>query len=414
MPEWWAAVGGTPPPAAAPAAAGAPASAGGSEDVEGYIRQAASKRGIDPDVAIRVAQSEGGLVPARRGTFKTGSSWYPFQLHWGGPGYEHLGTTAGLGNSFTAQTGYQPGDPTAWRAATDYALDAAAKSGWGAWYGARNQGITGYQGINRNAAAAAAPAPAGAARVAPTATPSDGPDWWQGVPGARDAALRYGRDEAPGVQLLPIDRQDAPATRELLGAAPAAGSGPAWWGAVAGGSGPATPAGAPTGVRPVAGDVITKAGQPYWSFGGGAHAGIDIAAKAGTPVRSPVAGEVVANLAAGQNPLGLSKGYGRAVAVRDAAGDVHVFGHGAPDFGYLPVGTKVNVGDVISTVGSPKTKLPGEATEGEHLHWEIRGGGDYGKQIDPERWLPTRSVPATNAPRKAITTEPGPAWWSAV
>jgi murein DD-endopeptidase MepM/ murein hydrolase activator NlpD len=123
---------------------------------------------------------------------------------------------------------------------------------------------------------------------------------------------------------------------------------------------------------------------------------------------------VVANLAAGQNPLGLSAGYGRAVAVRDAGGDVHIFGHGAPDFGYLPVGTKVNVGDVVSTVGSPKTKLPGEATEGEHLHWEIRGGGDYGKQINPEQWLPKQTVPATNTPRKAITTEPGPAWWSAV
>ena len=30
-----------------------------------------------------------------------------------------------MGNTFTAQTGYQPGDPAAWWAATDYALDAA-------------------------------------------------------------------------------------------------------------------------------------------------------------------------------------------------------------------------------------------------------------------------------------------------
>ena len=149
--------------------------------------------------------------------------------------------------------------------------------------------------------------------------------------------------------------------------------------------------------------MVTKAGQSSWSFGGGAHAGIDISAKAGTPVRTPVAGEVVANLARGENPLGLSAGYGRAVAVRDASGDVHIFGHGSPDFAYLPVGTRVGVGQVVSQVGSPRTRLPGEATEGEHLHWEIRGGGDYGKQIDPEGWLTARRLPATNDPRQALS-----------
>jgi murein DD-endopeptidase MepM/ murein hydrolase activator NlpD len=224
----------------------------------------------------------------------------------------------------------------------------------------------------------------------------------------RERMQRYG-DLTVGSQA----QQTAPPTPAGGGTPPSATTGPppAWWGTI---EAPA-PAAAPAALgRPVAGEVITHAGQNYWSFGGGPHAGIDIAAKAGTPIRTPVAGEVVADLAAGQNPLGLSKGYGRAVAVRDSGGDVHIFGHGAPDFGYLPVGTKVNVGDVVSVVGSPKTKLPGEATEGEHLHWEIRGGGDYGKQIDPEKWLPTRSVPATNSPQKAITTEPGPAWWSAV
>ena len=125
----------------------APEQRGGDEDVAGYIRQAASKRGIDPEVAIKVAQSEGGLVPNRTGSFKTGKSFWPFQLHYGGPGYEQYGNVAGMGNTFTAQTGYQPGDPAAWRAATDYALDAAQKNGWGAWYGARNVGVTGRQGI---------------------------------------------------------------------------------------------------------------------------------------------------------------------------------------------------------------------------------------------------------------------------
>ena len=74
------------------------AGCGAGEGVEGYIRQAAAQRGIDPDVAVRVAQSEGGATePARRGTFATGSSWWPFQLHYGGAGtpYEKYGTVAG-------------------------------------------------------------------------------------------------------------------------------------------------------------------------------------------------------------------------------------------------------------------------------------------------------------------------------
>lgn len=120
----------------------------GTNEVADYIRQAAAQRGIDPEIALKVAGSEGGFEPARRGTFNTGSSWWPFQLHYGGKGYEHLGTEAGMGNTFTAQTGFQPGDPNAWKAATDFALDAAKKSGWGAWYGARKLGITGFMGMN--------------------------------------------------------------------------------------------------------------------------------------------------------------------------------------------------------------------------------------------------------------------------
>ena len=134
------------PPTGYGGAAPADASPG---EVEGYIRQAAAARGIDPDIAVRVANSEGGMTPARRGTFKTGSSWWPFQLHYGGQGYEELGNVAGMGNRFTAETGYQPGDPNAWQAATDFALNEVQKKGWGQWYGAQAQGITGFQGVNR-------------------------------------------------------------------------------------------------------------------------------------------------------------------------------------------------------------------------------------------------------------------------
>src|SRR5215203_865156 len=100
-----------------------------TDEVRSYIVQAAQARGIDPDIALRVARSEGGFDAARRGTFATGSSWWPFQLHYGGKGYENLGTTAGMGNSFTQETGWAPGDPRAWKDATDYALDRAKSSG---------------------------------------------------------------------------------------------------------------------------------------------------------------------------------------------------------------------------------------------------------------------------------------------
>src|SRR6266542_199027 len=120
-------------------------------DYVGFCDRESLRRGISPYYAERVAWSEGGLdVPARRGTFGTGSSWWAFQLHYGGPGYEYLGTTAGMGNSFTALTGWQPGDPRAWRDAMRYALDAVRAGGWGPWYGAKAQGITGFMGIDRS------------------------------------------------------------------------------------------------------------------------------------------------------------------------------------------------------------------------------------------------------------------------
>jgi len=121
--------------------------------VEDFIRSEALARGIDPDIAVRVARSEGGTSdadPARRGTFPTGSSWWPFQLHYGGTGYEYLGTVAGMGNDFTALTGWEPGDPAAWRDSVRFALDAAAQRGWSPWYGARHVGIGDWDGISWN------------------------------------------------------------------------------------------------------------------------------------------------------------------------------------------------------------------------------------------------------------------------
>ena len=55
--------------------------------------------------------------PAAAGHVPHRASWWPFQLHYGGAGtpYEQWGNVAGMGNDFTAQTGWQPGDPRAWK-----------------------------------------------------------------------------------------------------------------------------------------------------------------------------------------------------------------------------------------------------------------------------------------------------------
>ncbi len=128
-------------------------------EIQQYIDQAARARGIDPAVAMAVAYHEGGrdprqpdqpafTNPAVRGTFPTGSSWWPFQLHYGGPGYEQYGTTPGLGNEFTQKTGYQPGDPAAWRASVDYALDTALQRGWyPTFYGSQPAQVSQWQGL---------------------------------------------------------------------------------------------------------------------------------------------------------------------------------------------------------------------------------------------------------------------------
>jgi hypothetical protein len=120
-------------------------------EIEGFIRDAAMRRGISGDIAIRVARSEGGVDEyAKRGTFATGSSWWALQLHYGGPGYEYLGTVAGMGTGFTKLTGWAPGEEAAWRDACRYGLNRAKASGWGPWYGAAHVGVAQWEGINVN------------------------------------------------------------------------------------------------------------------------------------------------------------------------------------------------------------------------------------------------------------------------
>ena len=114
------------------------------DEISAYIASKAMELGIDPSVAVAVANSEGlNANPAdgwQSNFVKNGQrepSYGPFQLYMGG----------GLGNNFLEQTGLDPRDPTTWKKQVDFALGHAKNNGWGSWYGARNAGIGDFQGI---------------------------------------------------------------------------------------------------------------------------------------------------------------------------------------------------------------------------------------------------------------------------
>jgi hypothetical protein len=141
--------GGTaidPPSAPIPdsvAATTADKSSSGMGDQVAYIRQAATKRGIDPDTAVKVAASEG----LHDYVGDNGSSFGPFQLHYGhmAPGGNSV---AGLGDDFTAATGKHASDPSTVKDQIDFALDHAAKNGWGAFHGAAKAGLDSMAGVS--------------------------------------------------------------------------------------------------------------------------------------------------------------------------------------------------------------------------------------------------------------------------
>lgn len=115
-----------------------------------FIRQEAAKRGINPDYALRVAQSEGfNVFAGDPDATKTPTSFGDFQLHYAGRGAGMGGK--GVGDAFTRDTGLDARDPKNWREADRYALDQVVKGGWGPWHGAARIGITGRQGISTDA-----------------------------------------------------------------------------------------------------------------------------------------------------------------------------------------------------------------------------------------------------------------------
>ncbi len=89
------------------------------------------------------------------------------------------------------------------------------------------------------------------------------------------------------------------------------------------------------------------------------HAGVDLAADSGAPVRSPAMGSVLY--------AGYRAGYGKVVVIDHGYGIRTLFGHNAKLF--VTTGQKVRRGEKISEVGST-----GHST-GPHLHYEVRKNG---------------------------------------
>jgi len=111
---------------------------------------------------------------------------------------------------------------------------------------------------------------------------------------------------------------------------------------------------------PVRGVLYARFGRK----GGEPHDGIDLAAPAGTPVKTAGEGTV---LYAGEQP-----GYGKIVIVEHPGGLITLYAHNR-DL-RVKAGQKVRPEQVVATVGESGR------TSGPHLHFEVRKGGT---PVDP-------------------------------
>jgi murein DD-endopeptidase MepM/ murein hydrolase activator NlpD len=125
-------------------------------------------------------------------------------------------------------------------------------------------------------------------------------------------------------------------------------------------------------VNPLPGGETTSCYGPRW---GVLHAGIDLAAPAGTPVRAAGAGRVVS---AGW----AYAGYGISVVVDHGNGYLTHYAHLSA--ATVHVGQRVAAGQQVGREGST-----GDST-GPHLHFEVHKG--MWRQVDPAPWLRARGV----------------------
>jgi murein DD-endopeptidase MepM/ murein hydrolase activator NlpD len=129
----------------------------------------------------------------------------------------------------------------------------------------------------------------------------------------------------------------------------------------------------PKAVLPVQGARLTSGFGARW---GTLHAGIDLAAPMHTPEYAAMDGVVL--------EAGPASGFGLAVYIQHANGDVTVYGH--MDSILVEAGQVVKAGETIALLGNR-----GQST-GPHLHFEVHIGGIDGQKVDPIPYLRERGV----------------------
>jgi hypothetical protein len=114
-----------------------------------YIRQVAPSYGVDPGAAIAIFEKETGGNSDFIGDM--GSSFGPFQLHYGGmvPDFPRL-NNSGLGDEFTAATGLDASDSGTWKAQIDFSLYKASTGGWTPWSSMGAAGLYKWSGIDQS------------------------------------------------------------------------------------------------------------------------------------------------------------------------------------------------------------------------------------------------------------------------
>lgn len=120
-------------------------------------------------------------------------------------------------------------------------------------------------------------------------------------------------------------------------------------------------------VTPVSGSITSRYGVSS-RIRSGAHTGLDIASKSGTPIKAIASGTVTNSSYSGA--------YGKLVKISHGNGVETWYAHCSKI--YAKVGQKVSAGDIISAVGST-----GNST-GPHLHLEIRINGNT---VNPQKYL---------------------------
>jgi murein DD-endopeptidase MepM/ murein hydrolase activator NlpD len=124
---------------------------------------------------------------------------------------------------------------------------------------------------------------------------------------------------------------------------------------------------------PVSGPITSPYGVRENPFGGKAHhAGVDISAREGTPVKASADGIV--------SFAGWTKGSGYVVVLEHGCGFTTIYAHNKKN--QVKVGQRVSRGETIAQVGST-----GNST-GPHLHYEVL---QKGRNVNPKNFLSRNS-----------------------